>query len=226
MQQPTRISPPVSAFSPVVRALLIANGAVFALHAFSGDPSLIAYFALWPLDSSAVLNTPSGIVRLPGFIPWQLVTYGFLHASLSHLFFNMFALWMFGTNIERAIGSRRFAAYYFVCIVGAALVQLLVLSPLVQGEPITPHPTVGASGGVFGILLAFGMLFPEQRILLLIPPIPIKAKWFVLGYGVIELWFGVTGAATGVAHFAHLGGMLFGFLLLQYWRGRFPFHSR
>ena len=118
--------------------------------------------------------------------------------------------------MEHTWGPARFAVYYFVCVIGAALVQLLVTSPLVAGG--TGAPTLGASGGVFGILLAFGLMFPEQRILLLFPPIPIRAKWFVLIYGIVELVFGVTGTMSGVAHFAHLGGMVFGLALIVWWR--------
>jgi membrane associated rhomboid family serine protease len=133
----------------------------------------------------------------------------------------MFALWMFGRRIEAYWGTKRFVIYYFVCVIGAALVNLFVLA--LQGRPSL---TLGASGGVFGILLAYGMMFPNNRVVLLIPPIPMKAKWFVILYGVLELSFGVTGIGPSIAHFAHLGGMLFGFLLIQYWRRRWPFGFR
>ncbi len=126
----------------------------------------------------------------------------------------MFALWMFGVQIENTWGSKRFAIFYFACVIGAALIQMMVM----WGVPI---PTLGASGGVFGILLAFGMLFPEQPIYLYFL-FPIKAKWFVIGFGALELWAAVTGTQAGVANFAHLGGMLFGFLLIMYWRGKLP----
>lgn len=162
--------------------------------------------ALWPLGH--------------GFGPWQLVSYGFLHGGLAHLFFNMFALYMFGLPIERAWGTRRFLIFYFVCMVGAGLVQLLVTA--LTGAI---YPTIGASGAVFGLLLAFGMMFPNSTILLLIPPVPIKAKWFVIGYGLLTLFFGMTGTMAGVAHFAHLGGMLFGLALILIW-GRSDFRRR
>jgi membrane associated rhomboid family serine protease len=123
---------------------------------------------------------------------------------------------MFGVQIENAWGSRRFAFFYFVCVIGAGLIQLIVVTT--SGSF---YPTVGASGGVFGILLAFGMMFPNQPIYIYFL-FPIKAKWLVIGYGAIELWAGITGTQAGVAHFAHLGGMLFGFLLIQYWRGKLP----
>ncbi|MBT8078831.1 MAG: rhomboid family intramembrane serine protease [Gammaproteobacteria bacterium] len=149
------------------------------------------------------------------FMPWQLLTYGFLHATgtLTHIFFNMFALWMFGRDLERIMGSRRFLTYYLTCVVGAGLVQLLV-----AGFTGVPTVTVGASGGVFGILLAFAMAFPNRMIMLIFPPIPMRAKYFVFFYGLLELYLGVSGVNPGVAHFAHLGGMLFGYMLLRYWR--------
>jgi membrane associated rhomboid family serine protease len=158
--------------------------------------------ALWPLESGY-------------FTPWQVVSYGFLHGSFNHLFFNMFAVWMFGTPLERSWGSRRFALYYGACVVGAAVVQLAV--QLFEGEV---YPTVGASGGVFGLLLAYGVMWPENRIFLLFFPVPIKAKWFVLIYGGIELLLGFTRAMPGIAHFAHLGGMFFGAVLLYRWGWR------
>jgi len=142
-----------------------------------------------------------------------LVSYAFLHGGFGHLFFNMFALWMFGVQVENRWGSQRFGVFYFFCVVGAALTHLLFVS--------APVPTVGASGGVFGILLAFGMMFPNQPIYLYFM-VPIKAKYLVIGFGLLELWSGVSGTSAGVANFAHLGGMVFGFLLIQYWRGKLP----
>jgi membrane associated rhomboid family serine protease len=124
----------------------------------------------------------------------------------------MYALWLFGSEMENLWGSRVFAIYYTVCVIGAGLTQTVVASHMGA-----LHPTVGASGGVFGLLLAFGLFFPNRLLLLVFPPVPIRAKWFVLIYGVIELVFGVTGTESGVAHFAHLGGMLFGFLLILHW---------
>jgi membrane associated rhomboid family serine protease len=126
----------------------------------------------------------------------------------------MYALWLFGSRMERVWGTRAFLLYYFVCVIGAGLTQLTVTS--ISSET---YPTIGASGGVFGVLLAFGMTFPNERLMLLFPPIILRAKWFVLIFGAIELWAGITGTAAGIAHFAHLGGMLFGFLLLLYWQG-------
>ena len=184
----------------VIFALLIANGLVFALQQW--DPRFMIFnFALWPV----------GVPQSP-FAPWQLLTYGFLHGSFNHIFFNMFGLWMFGRDLERLMGPRRFLIYYFSCVIGAAVVQLIVAG--IQGGV---YPTLGASGGVFGILLAYGMTYPNRVVMLLFPPIPMKAKYFVLLYGLLELYLGLSGSSPGVANFAHLGGMLFGFLLLRYW---------
>ncbi|MDE6857368.1 MAG: rhomboid family intramembrane serine protease, partial [Alistipes sp.] len=138
----------------------------------------------------------------------------FLHASMSHLFFNMFALWMFGRTLEYELGSRRFLLYYVICGVGAALVQMGVV--WLTGE--YGIQLLGASGAVMGLLLAFGVMHPNNIIMLLIPPIPMKAKWFVVGYAVLELFQGWGGYNPGVAHFAHVGGMLWGWLLLTYWK--------
>jgi len=176
--------------------------------------------ALWPLATPAQMNFSGVGVIDTGFGPWQLITYGLLHGGIGHLFFNMFALYMFGLPIEQAWGSRRFVIYYLVCIVGAGVVQLATAAA--TGEI---YPTIGASGGVFGLLLAFGMMYPNQRILLLIPPVPIRAKYFVVGYGLLTLFFGVTGTMAGVAHFAHLGGMLFGLGMILYW-GRSDYRRR
>jgi membrane associated rhomboid family serine protease len=179
---------------PVTRALLIANVGVFILQLVTGN-LLIGTFALWPFASPQFRG-------VPGFEIWQLVTYGFLHGSLTHLLFNMLALYMFGGDIERLLGSRRFLVYYLVCVVGAAVAQLVVLG----GMNRPPVPTV-----------AFGMAFPHRKLMLLFPPIPMPAWLFVTLYGLLELYLGVTGSGQGVAHFAHLGGMVTGYLLLTYW---------
>ncbi len=189
-----------SAIPNVIFALLVANGIVFALQQVVPRPLLIN-FALWP----------AGVPGSP-FMPWQLVSYGFLHGSLMHIAFNMFGLWMFGRDLERLMGTKRFLTYYFTCVVGAGIVQLIV-----AGWQGGLYPTVGASGGVFGILLAYGLTFPNRMVMLIFPPIPMKAKYFVVFFGLLELYAGLSGSAPGVANFAHLGGMLFGFLLLRYW---------
>ena len=155
------------------------------------------------------------------FAPWQLVTYGFLHGSFAHIFFNMLALYMFGGEIERLFGSRFFLWFYIASVISAAVTHLAVTA--LMGSP--PVPMVGASGGVYGVLLAYGLYFPYRRIMLLIPPIPMNARTFVIVFAVIELALGVTQTAAGVAHFAHLGGMLGGFLMIQYRRGQFPFRK-
>jgi membrane associated rhomboid family serine protease len=203
---------------PVTRALLIANVAVYLLQMLlqmQGSDALIVHFALWPLG-------PPQYADVAGFKLWQLVTYSFQHGGLTHIAFNMLALWMFGGPIERLFGSRPFAVYYFVCVIGAAIAQLLVTAYVTGGY----YPTLGASGGIFGLLLAYGMMYPHARILLLFPPIPMPAWLFVIGYGAVELFLGVTGTSAGVAHFAHLGGMAIGFVLIQYWRGKFPVKPR
>jgi len=190
-----------SAIPTVIFALLVANGLLFAGQQL--QPEFLLYnFALWPAGSPR-----------PEFHIWQLLSYGFLHGNLNHIFFNMFGLWMFGRDIERMMGARRFLIYYLTCVIGAGIVQLVV-----AGTQGGIYPTIGASGGVFGILLAFAMAFPNRVIMLLFPPIPMKAKYFVLMYGLLELYLGLSGGAPGVANFAHLGGMFFGFMLIQYWR--------
>jgi len=203
---------------PVTRALLIANALVFLLQFALGDTTMEP-FMLWPLGSGSDPYAGSD------FLPWQLLSYGFMHGNIGHLLFNMLALLMFGAPVEHTWGPRRFLTYYLVCVVGAAVFQLIVGAwTLSQGGEA--YPTVGASGGVFGLLLAYGMLFPQQRVMLLIPPIPMKARTLVIVYGVIELFMGITNTMPGVAHFAHLGGMLFGWLLIRYWRGQPPFGRR
>jgi len=187
---------------PGVQLLILANVTVFLLEQLTGTP-LWPWFGLWPIAE----GSPFGI--------WQIATYGFLHVSWWHLFVNMFAVFMFGSQLEMLFGQRWFLTYFLVCIFSAALAQLGVAALLNEA----PYPTIGASGGVFGILLAFGMYFPRQRIMLLFPPIPMPAWLFVTVYGVIELFLGVTGLAPGVAHFAHLGGMVGGFLMIRYRRG-------
>ena len=197
----------IPAMPPVTTSLIVANVAMFLLFSSTGD--LLSPLALWPLGAAQYVGI--------GFAPWQLVTYAFLHGSMLHLLFNMFALYMFGGAIEQVFGSRRYLIYYAVCVVSAALAQLLV-AKLMGGF----YPTVGASGGVFGLLLAYGLYFPNNRVMLLFPPIPLPARVFVLIYAVLELVMGVTGAQSGVAHFAHLGGMVGGFIMLRYWRGGGP----
>ena len=194
---------------PVTRALILANVVVFGLQQ-KYDAFLTMKFALWPIGRYEL----PGLAHPVGFEPWQLVTYAFLHGGWLHIFFNMFALYMFGGPIEQVFGTRRYLVYYFVCVVSAAIAQLAV-SALMGAV----YPAIGASGGVFGLLLAYAIYFPRNRIMLLFPPIPMPARVFVVVYAVLELFFGVTGTEEGVAHFAHLGGLVGGFVLLRFWRG-------
>ena len=201
---------------PVVKNLIIAICvALLATELLPFGDALIERFALFNAAG-------------PLFHSYQVFTYMFLHGGISHLFFNMFALWMFGRTLEMELGSQRFFTYYMVCGIGAALIQLgvsyaeyahlLDAAGVYAASRLLAIPTVGASGAVFGLLLAFGVLHPNNRIMLMFPPVVLKAKWFVLIYGLIELVFGMSGYQAGVAHFAHLGGMIWGFGLLYWWK--------
>ena len=184
-----------------VKHLLIINALCFGLYYVLGMQRIInlnALLGLWSFDT--------GLLR-----PWHPITYMFMHADLSHLFFNMFALWMFGTTMENYWGTKRFLVYYLLCGIGAGLITMFI--PLSH--------TVGASAAIYGILLAFGMTFPNEYVYLYFL-MPIKAKWFVIGYAVIELFEGIFFTYDGIAHFAHLGGMLIGLLLILWWR-KHPF---
>lgn len=164
----------------------------------------------------------------PGhFHIWQPITYAFLHATsgIGHLFFNMFSLFFFGRVIEQTWGTRRFLVYYLFCAFTAAATQVGVWALAIPPQALPHVATIGASGAVFGLLLAFGMLYPNERIYLIIPPIPFKAKYFVIFYGIIELFFGVTGLQSSVAHFAHLGGMIGGLILILLWRKKGRIHG-
>jgi membrane associated rhomboid family serine protease len=189
---------------PTTKALMLICTAVFCLGLFL---PLDFWFALWPL--------PSG-----RFMPWQPLTYAFLHGGMFHLFFNMLGLWMFGSELEMMWGQRRYLHFLLASVLTAAAAQLLIT--WLTGSMV---PTVGASGGLFGLLLAFGMLFPNRIIMPLFPPIPMKARTFVIVFGALELLLGL-GGSSGIAHFAHLGGMLGGFLMIRYWRRQSPFGSR
>ncbi len=204
------------AIPPATRALILINVAVYLLELLA--PNLMtALFALWPLGE--------------GFRPWQLITYAFLHdpKNILHIVLNMFALYMFGGALERYWGGRRLVLFFLVCVLTAALTQLAVQYPAGNASAAdaaqAAGPVLGASGGVFGVLLAFAWYFPKQRVILLFPPIPMPAWLFVTLYGLVELFFGVTGIESGVAHFAHLGGMLGGALCILYWRARHRFSS-
>jgi membrane associated rhomboid family serine protease len=199
---------------PATQAIIGANVLVFVLQSVLGD-SVAIWFALWPLDSSA---SSAAFGLDVGFAPWQLVTYGFLHGGFTHIFFNMFGVYTFGSTLEQFFGTRYYVTLYFASVVTAGVVQLGVNEVLGS-----PYPTLGASGGLFGLLLAFAIYFPRQRLMLIFPPIPMPAWFAVTAYGAIELFLGVTGTQAGVAHFAHLGGMLGAFLMIQWRRGKPPF---
>lgn len=230
-----------SSIMPVTRHLLIINVIVWLATIVFGRVGII------DLERYLGLHFWLG----SDFIPTQLFTYMFMHDSrgIAHIFCNMFSLWMFGSLLERVLGSKRYLFYYITCGLGAALIQELVwqlswqdiLASSVTGpasssvtdiinainsghaaftmnEFYNSLLTVGASGAVFGILLAFGMIFPNMPLYIIPFPFPIKAKWMVLGYGAIELFFGVSHTMSGVAHFAHLGGMIAGIIMILYWR--------
>ncbi|MBB5205294.1 membrane associated rhomboid family serine protease [Inhella inkyongensis] len=182
---------------PITKALMLACVGLFCASVLW--PLLTYWFALYPLASGA-------------FMPWQLLSYAFFHGDVMHLFFNMLGLWMFGGELERLFGQKRYLHLLLASVLSAAAVQLLFTAAIGSSAP-----TVGASGALFGLLLAFGMIFPERVIMPLFPPIPMKAKVFVAVFGGLELLMGLTGG-MGVAHFAHLGGMLGAFGLMQYWR--------
>ena len=215
----------MNSLSPITRNLLIANVVCYLLQLLAGSLHI---------DLTDLFGLH--FVLADDFRVWQLVSYMFLHGSLTHLFFNMFSLWMFGGLIERTLGAKRFLTYWMVCGIGAGIcqefwqtgqyfVEGLNNYPMVNtgsaiismGDYLNLWTTIGASGACYGVLLAFGMLFPNERIMLLLPPIPMKAKYFVAGYAAIEL-ISAYASNDNVAHFAHLGGMLFGWLLLRYWR--------
>jgi membrane associated rhomboid family serine protease len=191
--------------TPIVRWLLLTNVAAFGLQQLARD-ELLTHFALWPLGTHYVRG-----YGLVGFEPWQIITSAFLHGGLAHIALNMYALYVFGGMVERTLGQKRFAALYFASVITGSLVQLIVVTMALDHGAA---PTVGASGGVFGVLLAFAALFPHSRVLLVFPPIPMKAWVLVAGYAAIELVSGVMGTSQGVAHFAHLGGMLGAALVL------------
>ncbi|MBI1803590.1 MAG: rhomboid family intramembrane serine protease [Ignavibacteriae bacterium] len=205
-------------FPPVIKTLLVSNVVVwllvdlflrpFVLHgvAIGGSDGIITqYLALWPVG--------------PNFQMWQLFTYMFMHGGFMHLLFNMFALWMFGMELENVWGSKKFLAYYLVCGLGAGLSNLFI------GPFFGPGgPTVGASGAIYGVLIAFGMMFPDRPIFVYFL-LPIRARYFVLIYIFLELYAGVTSSPDGIAHFAHLGGAAVGYVYLLIDRKRLPFQN-
>lgn len=198
MDYDNRFSPQTSfsIFPPAIKNLLIINGLVFlAQNTPVTGYILNNYFALFPIGSGQ-------------FYPWQLISYMFMHGNFSHILFNLFALWMFGLQLELRWGTKKFLTYYFLTGIGAGLLSLLVSNAII----------IGASGAVYGILIGFGMMYPNRYIYMLFPPIPMKAKYFVLFYGAIELISGISGLSTGIAHSAHLGGMVIGYFLIKIWK--------
>ena len=211
----------------VVKNLLILNVLMYIGTIFLGEPHGTALNQLVGFGNGEVSDW--GRLRFalfspnsPYFQPVQLVTHMFMHGDFTHLFFNMFGIFMFGPPLEVMWGPKKFLLYYLVAGFGAMILHLFVkyLGMAYFAEPayMANIPMLGASGALFGLLAGFGMLFPENRIMLLIPPIPIRAKYFVMMYAGIELFLGLGKFNTGIAHFAHLGGALFGFLLILYWR--------
>lgn len=195
---------------PVTRILLISNTIIFLAINLLGNLGygIIEIGALHPLFSLH----GGALYANPRFMPHQLLSYMFLHADFSHLFFNMFSLWMFGRIIEQVFGSKRFLIFYLVCGIGAGFCQ-----EVWQFFTSDLAPTIGASGACYGILLAFGLTYPNERIYLIIPPIPIKAKWLILGYVALELYLSFASDGN-VAHFAHIGGMFFGMIWMIHWK--------
>jgi len=224
---------------PVTKNLIIINVVMLVAAMF--------FERVFKINLNAVLGM--FYIQSPFFAPWQIVTHMFMHGGIAHIFFNMYALWIFGKTLESVWGSKRFLIYYLITGLGAAFFQQLVnyiqfapdlaalkaaysvdtINHALLNEILKPgnqfyeigrnliRPTVGASGAVYGVLLAFGMLFPNTPLYLMFIPIPIKAKWMVIGFGVLELYLGITQSGGNIAHFAHLGGMIFGFFLIRYW---------
>lgn len=207
--------------TPVVKNLIIINAVIWIATVILGDSSY-QYLALFPFESQY-------------FQPFQLVSHMFMHGGFWHLFFNMYTLMIFGTALERMWGGNKFLVFYFVTGLGAALCHNLVLhlqiehfiqiGDIASAAMTKVIPTVGASGAIYGVLLGYAMLFPNQILQLIFPPVALKAKYFVLIFGGIELITGLTGMGGNVAHFAHLGGMLFGLILILYWKKKKRMYS-
>ena len=205
---------------PVVKNLIVINVLMYLITAITGN-CMYENFALFYFKS-------------PFFKPYQLVTHMFMHGGFTHILFNMYTLYIFGCVLERVWGSQKFLFYYFVTGIGAALLHMGVMYLQLRGyiadfnagdmfaqssiQSILVTPTVGASGAIYGLLLAYGMLFPDNIMQLIFPPVALKAKWFVIIFGALELLLGLSGRGGNVAHFAHLGGMIFGFFLILYWK--------
>lgn len=203
----------LSSIPPVTKNLIAINVLIFIATLINQDFMIRTFAMFYPAS--------------PLFRPWQIITHMFMHGGFWHIFFNMYTLWMFGTILERSIGSRRFLIFYFVTGLGAVALhtgvewlQAQMLAGTSGYYSLLMTPTLGASGAIYGVLIGYAMCYPQSRLTLLFPPVTLSAKWFVIIFAVIELGTGISGLQDGVAHFAHLGGMLFGWLLIRWWRKR------
>ena len=202
----------------ITKILLIANIAAFLVQWLVGAEHM-ALFELWPFGASEAGE------EIPSFMPWQLLTAGFMHANFGHLFFNMLALVMFGAPVEYLWGQRRFVTYYLACIAGAGFCHLAFSTWSFETHREI-FSAVGASGGVYGLVLAYGLLFPHQKAAIFPIPMLLSARTVAIIYGLFALGYGVFAMDGGVRHLPHLGGMLVGWLLIRYWRSQPPFGGR
>lgn len=204
----------ISSLPTVTKNIIAINVLVF-IATLVNQQFMVANFAMFYPTS-------------PFFRPWQIITHMFMHGGFWHIFFNMYSLLMFGTVLERSIGSKKFLIFYFVTGLGAVAlhtgVEWIEAQIFMANEQVMAYhnllmtPTLGASGAIYGVLIGYAMVYPQSRLTLLFPPVTLTAKWMVIIFAAIELFTGITGTADGVAHFAHLGGMLFGWLLIRMWR--------
>lgn len=200
---------------PTVTKNLVAINILMFIATLINENFMVANFAMFYPAS-------------PFFKPWQILTHMFMHGGFWHIFFNMYSLLMFGSILERSLGPKKYLIFYFVTGLGAVALhtgvewlqaRVFIANGIAQAyQQLLVTPTLGASGAIYGVLIGFAMLYPQARLILIFPPIPVKAKWLVIIFAAIELVFGINGIQDGVAHFAHLGGMLFGWLLIRWWR--------
>lgn len=200
---------------PTVTKNLVAINILMFIATLVNENFMVANFAMFYPAS-------------PFFKPWQILTHMFMHGGFWHIFFNMYSLLMFGSILERSLGPKKYLIFYFVTGLGAVALhtgvewlqaRVFIANGIAQAyQQLLVTPTLGASGAIYGVLIGFAMLYPQARLILIFPPIPVKAKWLVIIFAAIELFFGINGIQEGVAHFAHLGGMLFGWLLIRWWR--------
>lgn len=190
--------------------------------------NILMFIATLVNENFMVTNFAMFYPASPFFKPWQILTHMFMHGGFWHIFFNMYSLLMFGSILERSLGPKKYLIFYFVTGLGAVALhtgvewlqaRVFIANGIAQAyQQLLVTPTLGASGAIYGVLIGFAMLYPQARLILIFPPIPVKAKWLVIIFAAIELFFGINGIQEGVAHFAHLGGMLFGWLLIRWWR--------